>query len=126
MWRVITVITSGLIISACGGGIGSYEEGMEAYADVMEEMVSVLEDVTDESSAQKAAGKIEKLGNRLAEITTQVRDLPRPDAKEMQEIAKKQRTEMQAFQQNAAAQMMKLVQYPVLQEAWMSAMENMM
>lgn len=126
MWRVITVITSGLIISACGGGIGSYEEGMEAYADVMEEMVSVLEDVTDESSAQKAAGKIEKLGNRLAEITTQVTDLPRPDAKEMQEIAKKQRAEMQAFQQNAAAQMMKLVQYPVLQEAWMSAMENMM
>lgn len=125
MWRVITLIASGLLISACGGGIGSYEEGIEAQAEVMLEMVSVLEDVDDESSAKKAAGKIESLGERLAEISSQVRELPRPDAKEMQDIAKKQRAEMQAFQQNAAAQMMKLAEYPVLTDAWMRAMENM-
>ena len=108
MWRVILLISSGLIFSGCGGGIGSYEEGIEAYADVMDEMVSVLEDVTDESSAEKAAGKIEELGNRLGDITKQMAELPQPDATEMQEMAKKQRAEMQAFQQNAAAQMMNL------------------
>jgi len=125
MWRVLMVIASGLLISACGGGIGSYEEGMEAQAEVMLEMVSVLEDVKDESSASKAAGKIESLGKQLAEISLQIRELPRPNAKEMQDIAQKQRAEMQAFQQDAAEQMMKLMEYPVLQKAWMSAMENM-
>jgi len=126
MWRATAVITSGLLISACGGGINSYEDGMEAYADVMEEMVGVLEDVTDEASADKAADKIEALGNRLADIATQVAELPRPDAKEIQEIAEKQRSRMLAFQQDAAEQMMKMAQYPVLQQAWMRAMENMM
>jgi hypothetical protein len=125
MWRILIVIASGLLISACGGGIGSYEEGMEAQSEIMLEMVSVLEDVDDASSAKKAAGKIESLGKRLAEISAQVAELPRPNAKEMQDLAKKQRAEMQAFQQNAAAQMMKLAEYPVLTDAWMRAMENM-
>lgn len=119
------MIASCLLISACGGGISSYEEGIEAQAEVMLEMVSVLEGVDDDASAKKAAGKIESLGERLAEISSQVRELPRPNAKEMQDIAMKQREEMQAFQQDSAMQMMKLVQYPVLQEAWMNAMEGM-
>lgn len=125
MRRVITLVASGLIVSACGGGIATYEEGMEAYADVMKEMVHVLEGVTDESSAEKAAGKIEALGNRLAEITAEIGNLQRPDAKEMQELAKNQRAQMQEVQQDAAAQMMKMAQYPVLLDAWMRAMENM-
>ena len=124
MLRVITLICLGLIISACGGGIDSYEEGMAAQAELMQEMISVLEDVTDEASANKAAGKIESIGGRMGEIAKQISELPRPNAREMQEIAKMQRKEMQAFQQNTMAQMMKLAQYPVLQEAWMSAMEN--
>ena len=125
MRRVITMVASCLIISACGGGIDTYEEGMDAYAEVMEEMLSVLEGVTYESSAEKAAGKIEALGNRLADVTTQIADLPQPDAKEMQEMAKNQRAKMQDFQQGAPAQMMKMAQYPVLLDAWMRAMENM-
>lgn len=125
MRHLITLIGLGLLLSACGGGIGSYEDGIEAQADVMQEMVDVLEGVDDESSAKKAAGEIEDLGNRLAEIAGQMRELPRPDASEMQDIMRKQQAEMQAFQQSSAAQMMKLVQYPVLTEAWMRAMENM-
>ena len=113
MLRVITLISFGLIISACGGGIDSYEEGITAQAELMQEMISVLEDVTDEASANRAAGKIESIGGRMGEIAKQVSELPRPNAKEMQ-----------AFQQSTMAQMMKLAQYPVLQEAWMSAMEN--
>ncbi len=124
MLRVIILMSFGLIISACGGGIDSYEEGLEAQAELMQEMISVLEDVTDEASAKKAAGKIESIGGRMQDIAMQVAELPKPNAKEMQEIAKKQRKEMEAFQQNAMAQMMKLAQYPVLQDAWMSAMEN--
>ena len=124
MLRVITLISFGLTVSACGGGIGSYEEGLEAQAELMQEMISVLEDVTDEASAQKAAAKIESIGGRMGEIAMQISKLPRPNAKEMQDIAKKRQKEMQAFQQNSMAQMMKLAQYPVLQEAWMSAMEN--
>ncbi len=90
----------------------------------MHDMISVLRDVDDESSAEKAAGKIEALGERLAEISSQLAELPRPDANEMLDIAQKQRGDMQAFQQDAATQMMKLAQYPVLMDAWMRAMEN--
>ncbi len=125
MWRIITVIASGLLFSACGGGIGSYEEGIEAQAEVMQEMVSVLEDVDDESSAKKAASKIEALGNRLADISKQVMELPRPDASEMQDIMAAQSKGMQAFEQDSVAQMMKLAEYPVLMDAWMGAMQNM-
>lgn len=124
MLRAFTLISIGLVISACGGGIDSYEEGLEAQSKLMQEMISVLEDVTDEASAKKAAGKIESIGGRMGEIAMQISELPQPNAKEMQEIAKMQRREMQAFQQNAMAQMMKLAQYPVLQKAWMNAMEN--
>lgn len=125
MWRIITVIASGLLISACGGGIGSYEDGIKAQAEVMQDMVSVLEDVDDESSAEKAASKIEALGNRLAEISKQVMELPPPDDDELQDIMTAQLKEMQRFQQDSAAQMMKLAEYPVLMDAWMRAMENM-
>ena len=126
MRHLITIIASGMLISACGGGIDSYEDGIEAQADVMLEMVDVLEGVDDDASAKKAAEDIEDLGNRLAEIAGQMRELPRPDASEMQDIMRKQQTEMQAFQQDSAAQMVKLMQYPVLTEAWMRAMENML
>ena len=125
MWRILLMAASGLIISACGGGIGSYEEGIEAQADVMMEMVSVLEDVDDQSSAEKAADEIESLGERLAEISAQLRELPQPSAEEMQDIMVKQADEMSGFQQDVAVQMMKLAQYPVLTEAWMRAMEGM-
>lgn len=125
MRKVIALATFSLLIAACGGGIDSYEEGMDAYSELMQEMVGVLEDVDDESSAEKAAAKIEKLGDRMAEITAQVAELPRPNAQEMQELANSQMANMQAFQQDAAAQMMKMAEYPVLMEAWMRAMSKM-
>lgn len=125
MRGLITVAFASLLVAACSGGIGSYEEGVEASAEVMQEMMGVLEGVTDEASAKNAAGKIESLGNRLGEISKQMAELPRPSASEMQAIAKKQMAEMRSFQQDASVQMMKMMQYPVLQEAWMRAMENM-
>jgi len=124
MLRIMTVFSLSLILTACGGGIDSYEEGLEAQAALMKEMIGVLEDVTDEASAEKAAGKIESLGGRMGEVAMQISELPQPDAKEMQEIAKQQREAMMEFQQDSVAQMMKLAQYPVLQEAWMNALSN--
>jgi len=125
MWRIIAVVSSGLMLSACGGGIDSYEDGIEAYAEVMEEMVDVLEGVVDESSAERAAADIEELGSRMAEITARIAELPRPSMDEMQAIAKQQQQAMQGMQEDAAAQMMKMAQYPALLEAWMKAMGNM-
>jgi hypothetical protein len=124
MLRITTVLALGLILTACGGGIDSYEEGLEAQAALMREMIGVLEDVTDETSAKKAAGKIESLGSRMGDIALQISELPQPDAKEMQEIARQQRAAMQEFQQDTMEQMMKLAQYPVLQEAWMNAVST--
>lgn len=125
MRNKLLMVASALLIAACSGGIGSYEDGIEAQAEVMQEMLRVLEKVDDESSAEKAAGDIESLGTRLAEISAQMQELPRPDASEMRDIMQKQRAAMQEFQQDVGAQMMKLAQYPVLTDAWMRAMANM-
>ena len=125
MRQIATLMAVGLILSSCGGGIDSYEDGMEAQADLMEEMIGVLKGVDDEDSAQKAAARIEEIGGKMAEIAGRLSKLPRPDAEEMQELAEKQRDRMRTIQQDATEQMMKIAQYPVLRDAWMNAMRTM-
>ncbi len=107
------------------GSIDFHAAGVEAHTTVMTAMVNVLEGVTDEASANKAAAKIEELGGRLAAISAQMAELPRPDAAEVQKLAKQRRAEGKAFQEKAAEQMEKLAQYPVLLEAWTRAMDTM-
>jgi predicted trehalose synthase len=124
MWRIAAIVVSSLIITSCSGGIGSYEEGMNAQGELMAEMISVLKGVEDEASANKAADRIKEIGGKMAEIANRMKELPRPDAKEMQELAQKQREKMRAIQQDAMEQMVKIAQYPVLQDAWMNAMNN--
>ena len=127
MMRAATVLSCGLILVACSGSakINSYEDGMKAQVEVMEEMIAVLKGVNDEDSAKDAATKIESLGNRMGEIVNQISELPQPSVEEMQAITEKFAKDGQNFQQQAPEQMLKLVQYPALQEAWMRAMENM-
>ena len=124
MWRAIFLAVVGMQCIACSGGISSFEEGVEAQAEVMEEMISVLEGVSDEASAEQASGRIEALGTRLAEIAKQFQELPQPTAEEIQEITSKQRAQQQDFQQRAFPQMMKLAQYQSLSEAWTRALAN--
>lgn len=109
---------------ACGSDVSSYEDAVDAQTDVMTEMISVLEGVNDQASAQKAAGEIEALGNRLAEIAKQVQNLPKPSMEEMREIGEAQQAKTREFQEKATAQMMKLAQYPALAEAWSRAMSS--
>jgi preprotein translocase subunit SecF len=125
MWRILIVTIVGSLCTACSGGISSYEEGIEAQAEIMVEMVSVLEGVTDQESADKASAKIEALGGQLAEVTAQVKELPQPTMKEMQEIAQKQRAQQEELQKNAVSQMMKLDQYDSLHKAWTRALAEM-
>jgi len=125
MWRVQIIAVWGLLCASCGGGINSYEDGVEAQAEIMSEMIDILEDVTDQTSADKAASKIEDLGDRLADVMTQLKKLPPPTMEELQDIAQDKGGKTQSFQQEAMPQMMKLAQYPSLMEAWMRAMEKM-
>ena len=125
MWRNLMVAGMGALLAACGGGIDSYADAVNAQAEIMEEMVSVLEGVTDEKSADAAADEIEALGKRLMEIGALMPELPRPSMEEMEAIAQKQREQGREFQNKAAAQMMKLAEYPSLANAWTRAMSNM-
>jgi len=125
MRRILMVMIAGLLSTACSGGIGSYEEGIDAQSDIMTEMVGVLAGVTDQESADAAAARIEALGNRLAEVAAQIKELPKPTMEELQEIGKKQVSEQREFQNKASAQMMKLAQYKSLRNAWSRAMSNM-
>lgn len=125
MVRILAAALVALVCPACGSGVSSYEDGMEAQAEIMTEMVSVLEGVTDENSANAAATEIEALGDRLAEVSSQMREIPPPSMEEMQGIAQKFGKQTQDFQQKAATQMMKLAQYESLGEAWTRALSNM-
>jgi len=112
------------ICTACGGGIGSYDEGMEAQLDSMEELVAVLEGVTDEGSAKAATAKIESIGEHMAEVAMQMSELPQPDAQEMQALLEKYGKRMQQFQGEAVEQLMKLAKYQDLMDAYTRAMAN--
>lgn len=126
MRRFLMATVVGLMCASCGGGgISSYEDGMEAQVKIMEEMVDVLEGVTDEASAEKASSEIEALGSRIGDVIAQLQELPEPTTEEMQEIAAKYGEQGQEFQKRAASQMMKLAEYPSLGEAWTRAMANM-
>ncbi|UCG72367.1 MAG: hypothetical protein JSV45_14150 [Chromatiales bacterium] len=125
MWRTLMAAGLGALLLSCGGGIDSYADAVDAQAEIMQEMVSVLEGVTDEASAEKAAGKIEALGTEMAEIAALIPDLPRPSREELEAIGQQQREQGREFQNKTAAQMMKLAQYPVLADAWTRAMSNM-
>ncbi len=125
MYRTVILTLAAVFAAACSGGIGSYEDGINAQAEVMNEMVSVLEGVTDEKSASKAAAEIETLGKRLLEIGTEMRELPKPSMEEMQEISEKRMKQGRELQMKAAQQMEKIAQYPALAEAWGRAMSNM-
>lgn len=125
MWRFLMATGAGLLLASCGGGIDSYEDAIEAQAEIMNEMVSVLEGVDDDASAEKAAGKIEALGTRLGEIAMMMPDLPQPSREELQEIREERQEMGREFQNTAAAQMMKLAEYPALADAWTRAMTNM-
>ncbi|MDH4048967.1 MAG: hypothetical protein OEW68_15515 [Gammaproteobacteria bacterium] len=124
MSRIGNLLCLGFLCASCGGGINSYEDAANAQAEIMSEMIDVLEGVTDQASADRAAGKIEDLGNRLADVIGQLRDLPEPTASEITAMSRKQGARMQEFQSKAMPQMMKLAEYPVLFEAWTRAMEN--
>jgi hypothetical protein len=125
MWRILIVTIVGLLCTGCSGGISSYEDGIEAQAEIMKEMVSVLEGVTDQESANTASAEIEALGDRLAKVTAQVNRLPQPTPEEMQEIAQKQSAQQEELQRNAVSQMMKLDQYESLHKAWTHALAEM-
>ena len=125
MRRVLTAVIVSVLCASCGGGIGSYEDAMEAQAGIMEDMVDVLEGVKDQASAEKAASEIEALGTRMADVVAQVKKLPPPTREQMQEIAEKYGADGREFQTKAAAQMMKLAEYPALSEAWENVMANM-
>jgi len=126
MLRMLGVSVLVLCCAACErGGIDSYAEGVEAQNRVLMEMVAVLEGVDDEASAEKAADRIEALGERLGEIAAQVRAMPAPTMEEMQRISEQQRKLGREFQHKAASQMGKLAEYESLREAWSRAMNRM-
>ena len=125
MWRILGVTIVCLLCTACSNSISSYEEGIEAQAEIMAQMVSVLEGVTDQESADKATARIEALGDQLAEVTAQVKGLPQPTLKEMQEIAQNQRAQQEELQKNAVSQLMKLDQYDSLHKAWTRALAKL-
>ena len=124
MSRILMVAVLGLLFAACGGGIDSYEDGMEAQLEIMEEMMDVLADVTDQASAKAATPRIEALGNRLAEVTAQIRALPKPETEALQEIGKSQSKRTQEFLEKLVTQQMKLAEYPELKEAFARASAN--
>ena len=96
------------LVTGASGGIGrAVSDALQARGAAVTRLSRSKDglDVTDEASANKAAAEIEELGGRLASISAQMAELPRPDAAELQKLAKQRRAEGMAFQERAAAQM---------------------
>jgi len=60
----------------------------------------------------------------MAELAAQTQGLPVPEPEEMQAIGEKMAVRAQESQQQMMAQMMKLAEYPALQEAFEKAIVN--
>ena len=131
--RWLAILTSMLLLVACSGGgeesppgVASYDEGIRTQGALMQQMVAVLEGVHDQASAEQAAAEIESLGRQIGQIELQMAELPLPSGQEMQAMLELQKEQSQLLQENGGVQMQKLLEYPVLQQAWMNAMQDMM
>lgn len=126
MRRIVAVVGLGLVMAACsGGGVNSYEDGIKAQSKAVEDLIGVLKGVDDQASAEAAVAKIEKLGDRLAEIAQQMAELPKPSPEELRQLAEQQMAKPTELLGQSSDQLRKLGEYPVLADAWTRAMAKL-
>jgi hypothetical protein len=104
MRPVPEIVGVGLVVATCGedgGGSKSYEAGVTAQTRPVIEMVEGFERITDTGSANRATIRIEDLGSRLAEVSTKMAALSRPNAQQMQRLSAQPRVESKVFYREA-------------------------
>ncbi|MGH7162944.1 MAG: hypothetical protein ACREID_05625 [Planctomycetota bacterium] len=72
-WVFVTALVVG-----CGGGIGSFEDAIEAQIDATEDLNQALGGIKDKRSAEAARPRIEAFGKRMEEIQDRMSKLEPP------------------------------------------------
>ncbi|MHC4974612.1 MAG: hypothetical protein ACYTG3_20045 [Planctomycetota bacterium] len=120
---ILTIGALAFGLAACGGN--SHEAIMDEQLDLMDEMLDILEGVNDEASANEAAKKIEALTEDMQKLAKRAQELGEPtpeQQKRLEEIGKERQEE---FSKRMQAVMMKVMQYPELQQAFTEAGQSM-
>jgi hypothetical protein len=100
----------------------TYEEALERQSALVREITTVLQTVEDEAGAEQAAPRVEDLSRELQRLAVQMNAMP-PLSWEEQDRLSRERSGSGTARKEAGRQMLKIEQYPVLQEAWKRGMQ---
>lgn len=123
---LVTMIVT--MLAACGPEDpvtpppASHEEALERQSALVGEITTVLQTVEDEASAEQAAPRVEELSRELQKLAVQMNSMP-PLSWEEQDRLTRERARSGAARRESGRQMLKIEQYPVLQEAWKRGMQ---
>jgi hypothetical protein len=119
---IMTTAILGLVLSACGGN--THESIAEEQFDLMDEMLDILEDVTDSESAKEASGKMDKLGEKMADLAKRAKELPDPTPEQQKRLEDLAKDRQEEYSKRMQEVMSKMMQYPELRQAFSKASQS--
>ena len=91
--RILLLFACSLLL-ACNGGLDTHEGVADAMTSNMEEMATILEGIDSKDAADSAAGDLEKLAERVAEVNEAYNKLGNPDKEAEDALEKKYKERM--------------------------------
>ena len=76
-----------VLVLIVGCATDTHESTIKEVISTLDEMTEIIEGVTDESSAEAAIGKLEKISKKMGDIKTRVEKLGDPDEATKKDIA---------------------------------------
>ncbi len=96
-------ILMSVLVLIIGCSTDTHESTIKEMISTFDEMAEIIESVTDDSSADTAIGKLEKISKKMRNIKTRVENLGDPD-----EATKKDLAEYESKMKEAMGRMMKV------------------
>jgi predicted RNase H-like nuclease (RuvC/YqgF family) len=114
-----------LLCALSGCGRSKHEAAVDDAIAIGNELCDILDGVKDKDSAQAAAGKIEKLGSRMKDLSERIKAMGEPSKEEQEKIGKKLDEQSEKLKKRMEANQAKFFTYPVLLEALMKVGKEM-
>jgi hypothetical protein len=96
---IVAVVLVLMLARGGGGGFGQHEEAMKESLQLMGELEAALNEVKDQNSARVAAGKIEKVCDRVEALGKRVKALPKLTPAEDKQLQAKYKPQTDALTQ---------------------------
>jgi len=112
------------LLCACGADLDSHDGVADAAIELMEDMADVLEGIDSKEAADAAAGDLEDLAERGAELGQAMEKLGKPDKETEKELEEKYEDRMKAVSERMGKAMQKSMMYIAQSEECQKAMER--